>query len=102
LRVSLRWQINGPNGVARDVWQWYWVNGKLVGGATQAKIETMKAKLLGGPTTAATLIVSTERLDPATPATDGLQAFMDAWGPPEARLPEALQPSRSNHSGGGE
>lgn len=42
----------------REVWQVYWVNGKLVASPVRAKIEKVLAKLTGGPLYTATLAIS--------------------------------------------
>lgn len=85
-------QING-RGRVRDVWQWYWVNGKLTGSRYVAKIEGLKAKLFGGDLSAATLVVSAERPEPTLRATDSMQAFADSLGPVEASLRSILDES---------
>lgn len=73
-------QINdGP--AVRDVWQYYWVNGKLVGSPYRAKIEGLKARLLGGPPQAATVVISAQRVDPSAPAEPALERFVRAVGP---------------------
>ena len=78
-------QINA-RGKVRDVWQWYWVNGKLTGNPYVAKIEGLKAKLFGGDLVAATLVLSAERVDVTVRSTEDLQAFADDLGPIEASL----------------
>ena len=85
-------QING-RGQVRDVWQWYWVNGKLTGNRYVAKIEGLKAKLLGGDLSAATLVLSAERQEATVRATDAMQAFADSLGPVEATLQSILSDS---------
>lgn len=73
-------QINfGP--VVRDVWQYYWVNGKLVGSPFAAKIEGLKARLLGGPPQAATVVISAQRRDPMVSARPALERFAAQLGP---------------------
>lgn len=72
-------QINrGP--AVRDVWQWYRVNGKLTGNPYTAKIEGLKAKLLGGDPQAATVIVSAERTDDVTSTVPVMARFLAAAG----------------------
>ncbi len=85
-------QING-RGRVRDIWQWYWVNGKLTGNPYVAKIEGLKAKLLGGDLSAATLVVSAERSEATVRATNAMQAFADSLGPVEASLQTILSDS---------
>lgn len=85
-------QINGQRSV-RDIWQWYWVNGKLVGDPYTAKIEGLKAKMFGGELAAATLVLSAERREPGVRATGDLQAFADRLGPIETVLKSMLTTS---------
>ncbi|MEO0410287.1 MAG: exosortase A [Pseudomonadota bacterium] len=51
-RLRSRW------GTLREVWQVYWVNGKMVSSPVRVKIETVIAKLTGGPLYTATLAIS--------------------------------------------
>jgi exosortase A len=79
-RGALGAQINdGPS--VRDVWQYYWVNGKLVGSPYAAKLEGLKARLLGGPPQAATVVISAERRDPLVSAQPALERFAERLGP---------------------
>ena len=89
-------QING-RGKVRDVWQWYWVNGKLTGNPYVAKVEGLKAKLFGGDLAAATLVLSTERKETTVRSTDDLQAFADQLGPVESSLRGILSASAKGH-----
>ncbi|MEX6724500.1 exosortase A [Parapedomonas caeni] len=84
-------QINRSRTIVRDVWQWYWVNGKLIADPYVAKIETLKAKLFGGDMTAATIIISAERREATVPATAEMQHFADALGPVEPALASILK-----------
>jgi exosortase A len=45
----------------RDVWQVYYVNGKVVSSPVRAKIETILARLSGGPLYTGTLVISAPR-----------------------------------------
>jgi EpsI family protein len=73
-------QINWGQAV-RDVWQFYWVNGKVVGSPYAAKVEGLKARLLGGDPQAATIVVSAQRLDPLVSARPALERFTRDLGP---------------------
>ncbi len=73
-------QVNrGP--AVRDVWQWYRVNGKLTGNPYTAKVEGLKAKLLGGDPQAATVIISAQRADGVTSMVPVMARFLSAAGP---------------------
>ena len=78
--AGLSAQLNRGLAV-RDTWQWYRVNGKLVGSPYAAKIEGLKAKLFGGDPQAATLVISAERVDSMTSAAPAMARFAHAIGP---------------------
>lgn len=84
-------QINSNYGTTRDVWQWYFVNGRIVSNDYAAKLESLKAKLFGGPLLSATLIVSAERFDRTQPVTPDMDEFMQGFGPVAERLPALLE-----------
>jgi exosortase A len=65
----------------RDVWQWFYVNGKVLTSPSAAKLEAAKARLLGGRTGAATLILSSERVQTKFSHDMHLQKFANALGP---------------------
>jgi exosortase A len=65
----------------RDVWQWFYVNGKVITSPSAAKLEAAKARLLGGRSDAATLILSTERVQTKASNALHLQKFAEALGP---------------------
>lgn len=67
--------------MVRDVWQWFYVNGKIFNSPSAAKLETAKTRLLGGRTDAATLILSSERVQSKASHETHLQKFVDALGP---------------------
>jgi exosortase A len=82
-------QINyGP--VVRDVAQFYWVNGRLTGSQAQAKIETLKARVLGGEPQAAVVIVSAQRLDNFTSARPAIERFLADAGPLDGLVRRAI------------
>ena len=82
-------QIN-YGSVVRDVWQFYWVNDKLVGSPVAAKIEGLKAQLLGGSPQAATLVISAQRRDPQVPARPALERFAAGLGPVDRVIANAI------------
>lgn len=65
----------------RDNWLFLMVNDKLTGSNYTAKIEGLKAKVLGGQTRAAALIISAERIDPLVSAAPAISRFAAALGP---------------------
>lgn len=82
-------QINaGP--VVREVWQYYWVNGKLVSSPYAAKIEGLKAKLLGGPLQAAAVVIAAQRVDPMVSARPAIDRFARALGPIDRLIKRAV------------
>lgn len=87
--VPKAFQMNSAYGT-RDVWQWYYVNGRIVTNDYAAKLESLKAKLFGGPLLSASLIVSAERFDRTQPVTPDMDEFMQAFGPVSERLPALL------------
>jgi len=82
-------QIN-KEGAARDIVQFYRVNGRMIGSPYTAKIEGLKARLLGGDPQAATLFVSAERVDPLVSARPALDRFLAAAGPAPALIDRAI------------
>lgn len=83
-------QING-GGAVRDVWQWYWVNGRLTSNPYEAKFLSLMSKLTAGPTEAATIVISAQRQDPAIRSTAMMSAFANAMGPIVPALHSILQ-----------
>ncbi len=67
--------------MVRDVWQWFYVNGKIFNSPSAAKLETAKTRLLGGRTDAATLILSSERVQSKSSHEMHLQKFAENLGP---------------------
>lgn len=96
------WAMNAPNpvggkgfqikklGAARDVVQFYRVNGQMTGNPYTAKVEGLKARLLGGEPQAATLLVSAERVDPLVPARPAIDRFLATDGPPSALIDRSI------------
>lgn len=82
-------QIN-YGGVVRDVWQYYWVNDKLVASPVAVKIEGLKARLLGGNPQAATVVISAERRDAQVSAEPSLERFAAAVGPIDSLIGAAI------------
>lgn len=89
-------QINYGRG-ARDVWQYYWVNDRLVGSPYAAKVEGLKARLLGGNPQAATVVISAQRLDAQVSTEPALRRFAAAAGPIDRLIATSIVPApRSN------
>ena len=96
------WAMNAPDpvggkgfqikklGAARDVVQFYRVNGQMTGNPYTAKVDGLKARLLGGDPQAATLLVSAERVDPLVPARPAIDRFLAADGPPPALIDRSI------------
>jgi EpsI family protein len=72
----------GPGRVERETVTWYRVGEILTGSDKRVKLETLKAKLLGGNQAAVAVLVSAEQADDA-PARASIQAFLAALGPVE-------------------
>jgi exosortase A len=85
-------QIN-RSATVRDVVQYYLVNGKLVGSPYLAKIEGLKARLVGGDPRAATVIVSAERTDPLTSARPQIDRLLHDLGPIDQLIDRAVVPA---------
>ncbi len=75
------YRARGPGGAVRDIWQVFWVDNRLVAQPRWAKIFGAFAKLHGGQTAAATLVISTERARPELVRDDALAAFAAALPP---------------------
>jgi hypothetical protein len=56
----------------------------VVGSPYAAKTEATKAKLLGGPTRAATVVISAQRPDPLVSARPSVERLAAAFGPVDA------------------
>lgn len=68
-------------GTIREVASFYRVGDILTGSEVKVKLETMKARLLGGPQRAAAVLVSSEVPMDATSARDAIDSFLAALGP---------------------
>jgi exosortase A len=82
-------QIQG-RGRIRDVWQWYYVNGKLLASPPKAKLEQTLGKLSAGPTVAATVVISGDRPNPLVSTEAELAAFRTALGDIQPQLEAML------------
>lgn len=88
--------LRGNSGVLRDAWQLYLVNGKLVTSPVRAKIETILARLTGGPLYTATLVLSAPRFG-AGDTVGGeelLKGFAAQLPPPDVLLQQLKQEGR--------
>ena len=86
-------QINGP-GVVREAWQYYLVNGRVAATPYAAKVESLKARLLNGPTRAATVVISAERPDKLVSVSPAIARFAAALGPVDALVDRATVEAR--------
>ncbi len=68
------------NQSVRDVWQWFYVGGKLLNSPSAAKLEAAKIRFLGGRTDAATLILSSERVQSQHSHAAHLERLVDSLG----------------------
>ncbi|GAA0483971.1 exosortase A [Parasphingorhabdus litoris] len=73
-------QITAPGPVVRDVQSFYRVGNILTGSGSAVKLETLKAKLLGGNQQAVAILISAENLDEEGPAI-AMTEFRNALGP---------------------
>ncbi|WP_070151150.1 exosortase A [Sphingobium phenoxybenzoativorans] len=72
-------QITAPGPVVRHVVSFYALNGVVTGSAGKVKLETLKARLLGGDQRAVAILVSAEQADGA-PADAAIAAFLRDLG----------------------
>lgn len=77
LRMTAPGTMGGP--VEREVVTWYRVGDALTGSDNRVKVETLKAKLLGGRQRAVAVMVSAEKNDLPTRA--AIKRFLGAMGP---------------------
>jgi exosortase A len=75
-------RMTGPGRVERETVTWYRLGDVLTGSDKRVKLETLRAKLLGGNQAAVAVLVSAEQTDDVA-ARDGIQAFLRALGPVE-------------------
>ena len=73
-------QITAPGPVVRDVQSFYRVGTILTGSGSAVKLETLKAKLLGGNQQAVAILISAENVDEDGPAI-AMTEFRNALGP---------------------
>lgn len=83
-------RMTGPGRVERVTVTWYRVGGVLTGSDRRVKLETLKARLLGGDQAAAAVLVSAEQgEDRAAEAT--IRDFLRAAGPVEGLADRVLR-----------
>jgi exosortase A len=75
-------RMTGPGRVEREVVTWYRLGNVLTGSDKRVKLETLRAKLLGGDQAAVAVLVSAEQTDDVA-ARESIQAFLKALGPVE-------------------
>ncbi|MCF8707985.1 exosortase A [Rhizorhapis sp. SPR117] len=72
--------IVAPGPVNRDVVSFYSIDGVVTGNATRVKLQTLKARLLGGDQRAAAVLISAEDRE-GYPAQAAIRAFLRDIGP---------------------
>jgi EpsI family protein len=72
-------RMTGPNRVERETVTWYRVGSALTGSESRVKLETLKAKLFGGPQRGVAVLVSAERGE--QDADRAIRDFVTALGP---------------------
>ncbi|HEX7782205.1 MAG TPA: exosortase A [Sphingobium sp.] len=72
-------QITAPGPVVRHVVSFYVIGGTVTGSASTVKLETLKARLLGGDQRAVAILVSAEQREGA-PADAAIDAFLHNLG----------------------
>jgi exosortase A len=77
------------HGTTREVATFYRVGGIVTGSELAVKLETMKTRLLGGPTRAAAVVVSAESPAEAVSPRPAIERFLVALGPPQALADQA-------------
>lgn len=83
-------QINAPGPIVRDVAIIYRIGGRMTADARVAKLETLKARLLGGDQAAVAVLVSAERPQAEAETMPLIGAFIDGLGPMDAFTDRAL------------
>ncbi|MGQ0590541.1 MAG: exosortase A [Sphingosinicella sp.] len=73
----------GSHGLVREVVSFYRIGDILTGSAMGVKLETMKARLIGGPQRAVAVLVSAPQPATGTSARPQIDAFLAALGPVE-------------------
>lgn len=69
----------GPNRVEREVATWYRIGNVVTASEKRVKLETLRAKLLGGPQRAVAVLISAERTD--QDSRRAIRDFLAAMGP---------------------
>ncbi|MBR0551928.1 exosortase A [Stakelama marina] len=73
-------RMTAPGPVEREVALWYRVGDVVTSSASEVKLQTLKARLLGGPQRAVAILVSSER-QPGRNARADMAKFVQALGP---------------------
>lgn len=79
------------HGIARDVATFYLVGDRITGSKVEAKMETIKRRLLGGSQHAAVLLVSAPAPAEGVSPRAAIDAYLDAVGSPEALADRAVR-----------
>lgn len=75
-------RMTGPGHTERETVTWYRIGGVLTGSESRVKLETLRAKLLGGRQRAAAILLSAERGEGNADA--AIRDFLKALGPVDA------------------
>lgn len=84
-----RSELISSHGQVREVVSFYRVGNILTGSAAAVKLETVKARLLGGPQRAVAILVSAEARAQPNDARPAIDSFLAALGPVERLADEA-------------
>ncbi|HEX8527928.1 exosortase A [Allosphingosinicella sp.] len=76
-----RSELIASHGVTREVASFYRVGDSLTGSEAEVKLETMKARLLGGPQRAVAVLVSAQAPGSGLSARPAIDDFLEALGP---------------------
>jgi exosortase A len=79
------------HGIAREVATFYLVGDRITGSKVEAKIETVKRRLLGGSQHATVVLVSAAAPAEGVSPRGAIDAYLDAAGSPEALAVEAVR-----------
>lgn len=88
-------RLIAPGPLAREALTYYVLGGDTTGNDMTVKLNTLKARLIGGDQGAAVVIVSSEDRS-GQPARAALDGFMHAFGPPAARTDRLFATARSH------
>ncbi|MGB7405845.1 MAG: exosortase A [Pacificimonas sp.] len=70
----------------REVWHYYVIGDQVTGSDYDAKLATLETRLTGGPTRAATIVITNERVSGQPANVEAMAAFRAALGDPVALI----------------